>query len=144
MNVCNGAFHTGPCKKPIKESNTHALLSSAMVAFKRFPFVQLLFPFLLFCFVNQSRIEVIEENSSDAPQPNAKDMMKLMVTIHNQMAEINETLIFLFFFFPHSFRICFGFSFNYCIQATKQPSKHVQSTFVPFSDHVLTHIAFKV
>ena len=28
MNVSSGAFQTGPCKKQISESNTHALLSS--------------------------------------------------------------------------------------------------------------------
>lgn len=28
MNVCNGAFQTGPCKNPIRESNTQALDSS--------------------------------------------------------------------------------------------------------------------
>lgn len=32
MNVCNGAFQIGPCKKQINESNTHALLSSAIIS----------------------------------------------------------------------------------------------------------------
>lgn len=111
MNVCNGAFHTGPCKKPIKESNTHALLSSVMVAFKRFTVVQSRFVFVFCCFFPLCQInavwklkEIKHETNSDAPQPNAKDMMKLMVTMHNQMAEIKETLIFFFLFFSFFIR----------------------------------------
>lgn len=35
INVCNGAFQTGPCRKQINESKTHALLSSAILLQQR-------------------------------------------------------------------------------------------------------------